>query len=82
LILAGCRVLQDGHRKTGVARRLVRGILLLAIVSQLICNILYLFFPLYIHDSFRIVVKAFAQQVDKSSLEFCPRRETRGYGND
>ncbi len=42
---------------------------LLPIAPQFICNVLYLFFPRYIHDSFRIVVKAFAQRGDESSLE-------------
>lgn len=64
------------------ARRELQDGVLLAIVSQLICNVLYLFFPLYIHDSFRIVVEAFAQQGNESSFELCPRGETGWNGND
>src|ERR1700687_3717037 len=45
--------------------------LVFPVASQLICKFPYLFFPRHIDDSFRIVVKAFAQKSSKSRLEFC-----------
>jgi len=40
--------------------------------SDLICKFPYLFFPRDIHDSFRIVVKAFAQERSEPGLDSCP----------
>ena len=39
--------------------------------SELICKFPYLFFPRDTHDSFRIVVKAFAQESSEPSLDSC-----------
>ena len=44
----------------------------LAVLLQLTCKLPYLFFPRDIHDTFGIVVKAFAQKVGQFGLEFCP----------
>jgi len=66
-----------GARSATVIRLEVRG-LVFALVSELTCKSPYLFFPRDIDDSFRIVVKAFAQKTSKSSLEFCPSQQRSG----
>jgi hypothetical protein len=59
----------DSRRKaTAIGGRLI----IFPAIFQLICKLPYLFFPLDIHDSSRIVVKAVVQKVEKSSFEFCP----------
>ena len=52
----------------------------LPVASKPICKYLYLylFFPRGIHDSLRIGVETFPQQIRKSSLEFCPLQGRSG----
>ena len=67
----------DPHRQSSaMGGRLI----IFPVAFQLTCKFPYLFFPLDIHDSPRIVVEAVVQESEKLSLEFCPFE--KGSGND